>query len=96
MKFQTRRRQAVKSSIAVGNVPTGSCVQFVKTLCSYPREDVYLVLHVPDAYAEQSKHGCATDKAGVANLSTGVLSFVKTDRQVKLINAEVNINGPIT
>jgi len=81
----------------VGNCKAGATVQFNKQFCQdYPPNDLYLVLDVCSSYDYRTSTGFLSNKIGIANLATGKLSFVNPDREVTIMNAEVNVDGPAT
>ena len=79
----------------VGSRTYGDVVQFNKRFYQdYPPNDLYIVLNVCGSYTDKTHSGFASNKTGIANLASGRLSFVSPDREVTVMNAEVNVDGP--
>jgi hypothetical protein len=80
---------------SVGSCVPGKVVQFNKRFYQdYPPNDLYLILSVCSTYADRTRNKVITGKIGIANLETGMLSFVSPDREVTVMDAEVTVNGP--
>jgi len=76
------------------NVTYGEVVQFNKQFNSnYPPNALFIVLNIPDAYFP-TKYGLTRDSMGVVHLTTGTLAYVKSDRLVQIMNAQVEVDGP--
>jgi len=83
-----------KRGRGVASCHPGTVVQFNKKFHeNYPPNSLYIVLDICGAYAHPEP-GFARTKHGVANLSTGKLSFVSGSREVTIMDAQVKVNGP--
>lgn len=83
-----------RNYVTVSECTRGSVVQFNKKFHQdYPPNELYLVLDVCGSYSEPRNFD---KKSGIANISTGKLSFVEHSREVTVMNAETTVDGPAT
>ncbi len=82
------RQQHTKPSVRLLNISAGHAVQFVKPFHqSMRRDDPFLVI-ADCSYMPVEEYGT---RCYVANLRTGKLSLVSSDRAVWFLNADLTI-----